>query len=218
MIVTADKIVHDVKVCIDLDEVSVDFDVSPLSDGLVEKHTVTMDDIIRQKLAQAIDRVHAAAPYHLLETGHNFGDAVYWGDMESGWLLLPADFLRMVVFEMSDWACPVYEFMTPADPRYHLQHSRYKGVRGTADHPVCVLGMRPEGRVLEFYSCRTKEAQVRRAVYIPLAKEDANGGWDISARCYDAVVYTAAGLSLMTIGEADKAQAMLGLAQSAFNS
>ena len=214
MIVTTDRIVHDVKVCMDHDEVSVDFDVSPLSDGLVEKHTVTMDDIIRQKLAQAIDRVHAAAPYHLLETGHNFGDAVYWGDMESGWVLLPADFHRMVVFEMSDWACPVYEVIMPADPRYHLQHSRYKGVRGTADHPVCVLGMRPEGRVLEFYSCRTKEAQVNRAVYIPLAKEDDSGGYDLSPLCYDAIVYTTAALTLLTIGESERGNAMMALAKT----
>lgn len=214
MIVTADRIIHDVKVCIDHDEVSVYSDVSPLPDGVLETHTVKMDDIIRQKLPQAIDRVHAAAPYHLLETGHNFGNAVYWGDMENGWVLLPADFHRMMVFEMSDWACPVYEVIMPADPRYHLQHSRYKGIRGTADHPVCVLGMRPEGRVLEFYSCRSNSATVTRAVYIPLAKEDASGGYDLSPLCYDAIVYTTAALTLLTIGESERSNAMMALAKT----
>ena len=225
MIVKESVMMHDVKVCMDHDEVSVDIDVPFSVDGVVETHSVTIDDIIRQKLPQAIDRVHIAAPYHMLETGHNLldtdvpkFDAIYWADNDSahenGWILLPEDFLRLSVFEMSDWACPVYELITPADPRYQLQYSRYKGIRGTADQPVCVLGVRPEGRVLEFYSCRSKKVTVTRGVYIPKAEKDNDGGYDVSPLCYDAMVSMAAGMTLLTIGERERANAMFEEAKS----
>ena len=208
MIYNIDKIMEDVRVCIDQ---------NMTSEALVESgdiDTLALDEIIKSKILEAIQRVHMEAPPYLLENGHNFGDAVYWKEMESGWVLLPSDFMRLVVFEMDDWERAVYTAISVDDPDYEKQRSRIKGIRGTAQKPVCVLALRPEGKVLEFYSCKSTDAQVSRAMYIPYPVIDDDGGVDVSERCYNAVVYTAAGLTLMTCGEANQATALSDLAKT----
>ena len=199
---------QDVRICID---------ENMQSDALIESgdiDTLGLDEIIKSKILEAIQRVHSEAPNYLLEEGHNFGDAVYWRELESGWVLLPKDFLRLVVFEMDDWEQAVYQAISTDDPEYEKQHSRFKGIRGTAQRPVCAIGIRPEGKVLEFYSCKSKDAQVSRAIYMPYPKIDEDGGVDISERCYNAVIYTAAGLTLLTCGETEKGNSVSELAQS----
>ena len=199
---------QDVRICID---------ENMQSDALIESgdiDTLSLDEIIKSKILEAVQRVHRDAPNYLLEGGHNFGDAVYWRELESGWVLLPKDFLRLVVFEMDDWEQAVYQAISTDDPEYEKQRSRFKGIRGTAQRPVCAIAIRPEGRVLEFYSCKSKNAQVSRAMYIPYPKIDEDGGVDISERCYNAVIYTAAGLTLLTYGETEKGNSVSELAQT----
>lgn len=208
MIYQIDKIVEDVRVCIDQ---------NMNSEALVESNdidTLALDEIIRSKILEAIQRVHLEAPNYLLESGHNFGDAVYWRELESGWVLLPKDFMRLVVFEMDDWEQAVYTAISIDDPEYEKQRSRIKGIRGTAQKPVCAIAIRPEGRVLEFYSCKSTDAKVSRAMYIPYPVIDEDGGVDVCEHCYKAVVYTAAGLTLLTCGETEKASAVSDLAKT----
>lgn len=208
MIFQIDKIMQDVRICIDQ---------NMESDALIESgdiDTLALDEIIKSKILEAIQRVHMDAPNYLLEGGHNFGDAVYWRELESGWVLLPPDFMRLVVFEMDDWEQAVYQAISTDDPEYEKQRSRFKGIRGTAQRPVCAIAIRPEGRVLEFYSCKSKNAQVSRAMYIPYPKIDEDNGVDICERCYNAVVYTAAGLTLLTCRETEKGNSVSELAQT----
>ncbi len=208
MIYQLDKIMQDVRICLDQ---------NMTSDALLDSgdlDTLALDDIIRSKILEAVQRVHMDAPNYLLEGGHNFGDAVYWRELESGWVLLPPDFMRLVVFEMDDWETAVYQAISTDDPEYEKQRSRFKGIRGTAQRPVCAIAIRPEGRVLEFYSCKSEDATVSRAMYIPYPEIDENGGVDISERCYKAVIYTAAGLTLLTCGEVEKGNAVSELAQT----
>ena len=199
MIFQVDKILKDVRICIDQ---------NTSSDSLLltgDADTLALDDVIRSKIVESVQLVHNEAPSYLLENGHNFGDAVYWGEMESGWVLLPADFQRLVVFEMDDWEQAVYTAISTDDPEYEKQRSRFKGIRGNAQRPVCAVAIRPEGRVLEFYSCKSKNATVKRGVYIPYPEIDDNDGIDISKRCYRAVVYEIAAKTLITFGENEKA-------------
>lgn len=199
---------QDVRICIDQ---------NMTSDALIESadiDTLSLNEIVRSKILEAVRRVHLEAPNYLLEGGHNFGDAVYWRELESGWVLLPQDFLRLVVFEMDDWEQAVYQAISTDAPEYKKQRSRFKGVRGTPQKPVCAIAIRPEGLILEFYSCKSTDAHVSRAMYIPHPKIDEDGGVDISERCYNAVVYTAAGLTLVTCGEMDKGNAVSELAKT----
>ncbi|MCR5587999.1 MAG: hypothetical protein K6F72_00100 [Bacteroidales bacterium] len=211
MIFLVEKIKEDVRVCIDQNASSAELVTDSDMDML------TLEDVIGSKIVEAVDRVHAAAPYPLLEQGHNFdgaSDVVYWGDQESGWVLLPEDFLRLVVFEMSDWERPVYSVITPADPQYARQHCRVKALRGTAQRPVVAIAVRPEGRVLEFWSCKSEDAVITRGVYIPQASIDEGGGVNISERCYTAAVYMTAGLTMEACGETERAKAMIEMVKT----
>lgn len=209
MVYSVGKIMRDVRVVLDENQVG---------DRLIAEEdadTLSLDEIIRSKIEEAARRVETDAPVYLLEEGHDFGDAVYWGDMESGWVLLPDDFMRLIVFEMSDWERAVFAAISPADPEYRLQRQRVKALRGTTQRPVCAIVNRPEGKALEFYSCKSEDACVRRAQYLPYPRIDRDGGIDICERCYTAVVYAAASLVSLTLGEADKSAAFSEVSKTA---
>ena len=204
-----------------LDEIAGDvriaLDQNTTSDVLKEigdVDTLALNDIIKSKIIEAVKRVHSSAPPYLLDGGHNFGDEVYWQKCESGWVLLPEDFMRFVVFQMSDWERAVFYPIHVDDPEYEKQSSRFIGFRGTTLGPVGAISIRPEGRVLEFYSCKSQDATVSRAVYLPYPKIDKYGAIEICQRCYDAVVYTIAALVLTTFGDVEKSSALNELAKS----
>lgn len=209
MVYSFHDVMRDVRVCLDQNMTSEQLLYTD------DVNTLALDDIVRSKILEAVVRVHTSAPTHMLEEGHNFGDSIFWGDQESGWVLLPQDFMRLIVFEMSDWERAVYTAISPTDPEYALQRQRVKALRGTAQKPVCVITTRPEGKALEFYSCKSEDAYVSRGQYLPYPKVDEEDGIDICERCYTAVVYAAASLVLLTLGEGEKATALAEISNSA---
>nr|DAU56140.1 MAG TPA: hypothetical protein [Caudoviricetes sp.] len=204
-----DEIAKDVRIAID-QNMSSDTLI-----GFGDVDTLSLNDIIRSKITDAVKRIHSTAPAYLLDGGNNFGDAIYWKELESGWCLLPENFMRLVVFQMDDWERAVYHAISEDDAEYKKQSSRFKGIRGTPQKPVCAIAIRPEGRALEFYSCKSENAMVSRAVYLPYPVIDEDDGIEICERCYQAVVYTIASLVLTTYGNADLSKALSDLAKSA---
>ena len=202
MLYNVNDIMRDVRVAMDQN----DIDAQLIAEN--DTDTLELDEIIKSKIAEGVRRVHQSAPARLLEEGHSFGDELYWDERESGHVLLPDDFMRLIAFRMSDWERTVYSAITPEDPRYARQSSRLKGIRGNPQKPVAAIVNRAEGKALEFYSCRSEEAQVAKATYLPYPVIDDDGGIDISERCYEAVIYTIAGLVAATFGDAQKAVAM----------
>lgn len=67
---------------------------------------------------------------------------------------------------------------------------------------------------MEFYSCKTTEAKVSRAVYLPYPEIDIYDSIEICEKCYDAVIYTIAALVLTTFGDTEKSAALNELAKS----
>lgn len=199
-------------------DVRIVLDQNMTSDALTalqDTETLSLDELIESKVVEAVRRVHNEAPLDKLNQGHNFGDALYWRGADTcGWTLLPDDFMRLIVFMMDDWDRAVYKPLHIDNPKYYKQASRFKGIRGTPQHPKCAIAIRPEGKVLEFYSCKSQESKVSRAVYIPYPKIDQYGGIEISNQCYEAVIYVIASLVSATIGEADKVKLFNELAQS----
>lgn len=195
MIVQAEKMAKDVRIAVDMNH-----DSTPL---LLEDDidTISFNDIIYAKLTDAVRMVEMEAPLHLLEQGHQFGENIVWGDGGKGWLILPDDFMRLVVFKMSDWRHSVSEAITQDDPKYSRQWSKWKGICGNPEKPVVAIVNRAEGNVLEFFSCNDDTATVEQAVYIPLPRIDLDGGIDVSEKCYKAAVYRAGALALSSIGD-----------------
>lgn len=164
--------------------------------------TLTLDEIIYAKLADAVRMVETEAPSTMLESGHDFGDDnVFIGEDGKGFVILPNDFMRLISFRMSDWRRTVFDAITENDPQYPLQSSRFKGICGNTEKPVCAIVRRAEGKVLEFYSCSDNKATVTQATYIPIPKIDMEGGIDVADDCYRAAIYRAASLALASIGE-----------------
>ncbi|HIT83239.1 MAG TPA: hypothetical protein IAA99_03450 [Candidatus Avibacteroides faecavium] len=208
MIVQALEMARDVRVAID-----ANIDNAPL---LAEEDVdaLRLDDIIVSKLADAVRLVEMEAPINMLEQGHQFGKAVTWREDGKGWVLLPDDFMRLVVFKMSDWLHGVSEAISQSDPAYQRQFSRWKGVSGNPERPVVAIVNRAEGNILEFFSCNDSTATVDQAVYIPFPNIDENGGIDVSEKCYRSAVYRAAALSLSSIGDQQGASTMTEISRS----
>lgn len=211
MVYKVDEVKRDVRIAMDENKSVVQF--------LKEKdfETLSLDDIIGSKVVEAVRRVEGSAPAFFLEEGHLFGDAVYWMGEGRGWTLLPDDFMRLVAFRMSDWERTCFAAITPDDPLYDLQWSRFRGVRGNVQKPVCAVVNRAEGKALEFFSCNSEDATVQRASYIPFPAIDGDGGIDICERCYTPVVYMTAALALTALGEHERSAQFASLAKSIFD-
>lgn len=192
------------------EDVKVVLDQNNVSDQLLETNdidTLTLEDIIESKIVEAVRIVHNAAPIYLLDCGHNFGDELYWhGDDLWGWIRLPDDFMRLIGFKMDEWERPVYEALTVDSPEYMFMSSRIKGVRGVSQKPVCALIIRPEGKVLEFYSCKSQDAKVSMGIYLPNPVIDDLGGIEICEKCYKSAIYMMASLVVQSLGDSAKGE------------
>ncbi|MDE7375902.1 MAG: hypothetical protein K2N16_03535 [Muribaculaceae bacterium] len=179
------KIVRDVRV-------ALNFDAEPAPAIEATCSGLSLDQIIRAKAVEAVREAHLEALPCQLECARPFvPDAlgIAWTDGCAGWLSLPADFLRLVTFEMNDWERPAGEPIDPASAAYALQRGRFAGLRGTPQRPVVAIVRHASGLVLEFYSCRSKSAAIRRAVYGPEPKvDDETDTLAVSAPLYGEVI------------------------------
>lgn len=168
---------------------------------------VDLDTIIVAKIEQGVERVYRDAPLDKLrETLRDFSaQGVCWHNPVdgtwSGHVMLPDDFLRLAVFEMSDWVGPVFDAVDCRSPRYRLIASRYSGLRGSPERPVAALTDLPQGRALEFHSCGSDAAYIAGAAYCPLPRIDECGGIDIAAGLVDDTTDRIAALVAATLGE-----------------
>ena len=176
--------------------------------------TLSLEEIIESKIADAARIVENGAPRHLLDGGKNFGDSISWDSAVgygSGRILLPEDFMRLVSFQMSDWARPCTVAITEDDPLYAAQSSRFPGVRGNPQKPVVAVSMQPAGAVLEFFSCTQGPAvYVKRATYLPYPVIE-DGSIDLCPKLHRAIVYYAAHLVAAEVGDANGATALLNI-------
>ena len=200
MIVQAEEMARAVRVAIDMNR----GDEPLIMEG--DCDTLSFDEIIYAKLADAVRLVEMEAPLFMLESGHDFAErdscsSVFWGEDGKGFIILPEDFMRLICFRMSDWRRAVFEAISEGDPRYALQSSRFRGICGNVERPVVAIVRRGEGTVLEFYSCRDDRATVAQASYLPLPGIDRDGGIDVAGDCYRAAVYRAASLALASVGD-----------------
>lgn len=208
MIYKIDGIVKDVRVAIDQ---------NMQSEALFDEQdidTLALEEIIKSKIEESVRRVESSVPLAMLDSGINFGkEGLFWDNYESGFIVLPNDFMRLIAFKMSDWEKVVTQAITEDSPLYAKQSSRYKGIRGNCQKPVVAIVNRPEGRVLEFFSCKDNLAEVVKGVYRPYPKIVDNA-IEISERCYMSIIYTIAGLASLAIGESEKATGLIELSKS----
>lgn len=198
-------------------EIRIALDQNMTSDQLIDTDdidTLSLEDIIESKIADAASIVEDMAPAYLLDGGKAFAsETVSWESGAVGYgagaIQLPDDFLRLLCFSMSDWSrvvtTPIYE----TDPAYAQQRSRFPGIRGCPEKPVVAIVNRPAGLVLEFYSCTSGEGvKVSNARYIPVPKV-SSGEIEICEKLKPAVVYRAACMVASSVNDGELAAKML---------
>lgn len=202
-------VIKDVRKALDENEVNTFF--------IDDVYTISMDAIIEQKILDAARSVTEAAPSRLLDGGVSFASELNWESgtrgKGMGYTVLPADFMRLVIFQMSDWRRPVVIPIEDTDPIYFLQKSKFPGIRGGIDKPVCAITTYPTGRVLEFYSCVEGEvADVKVAKYLPFPSIK-DGCIDICKDIYAPIIYYTAGLVCLTYKEKEQGDVLFSIAK-----
>lgn len=183
--------------------------------------TLEINEAIRREIPDAVRSVTQAAPSALLDEGVNFANTVGWESgvvgKGMGYTTLPEDFMRLLVFQMSDWKRPVTDAIDENTPKYYVQKSRFAGIRGGVEKPVCAIVTYPEGKVLEFYSCiGGSSVSVKSARYIPYpsiiaATESHEEQIAICRKLYTPVIYYTAGLVCMIFKDREHAEALFKL-------
>ena len=194
MIYKTSEIQRDVRIAIDENQVDGRLILENDSDSM------TLNEIIRSKIEEGARQVIEEVPHFLLGECKHLRSGIFWKGEGMGYLLLPDDFFRLLVFRMSDWEKPVteQEVINDNHPNYQLQHSRCRGVRGNPQKPIVAIVRRSDGLRLEFYSCRNNEAEVENGLYVPYPRIDQNGGIEIPEKCYKGIIYAIASLVLAT--------------------
>ena len=209
---SVETLIEQAKVCLD-ENVS-----SEALTGIQDTDTLKLDEIIESKVVDAVRLVESNAAHHLLGKGKALADSdtkITWedqskpGECAGHFKVKDNDFLRLVIFRMSDWYTPVTETISEQDPEYLLQSSRLAGVRGNPQRPVVAVVHGTDGQEVEFFSCRAGEGvRIAQARYIP-EPSVKDGKVDISPLLHRAVVYRIAAMTAMTIGATDAAAMML---------
>ena len=133
-----------------------------------------LKDHIEARILDAVRNIHEAAGSEMLDDGlpiPTSGESILQVNPDgTGYVRLPDDFMRLVIFKMTKWKRPVVEAISDTDPRYFLQKSRFLGIRGGIDKPVCAITTGEASKILEFYSLPPSETDqsVEKARYLPL--------------------------------------------------
>lgn len=198
-------------------EVRKALDENEVNESLLDdSDTLSLNAIIEQKIPDAVRSVTESAPSRLLDGGVEFASTLNWesgvAGKGMGYTVLPGDFMRLVIFQMNDWRRPVVQPIEDTDPMYFLQKSKFSGIRGGIDKPVCAITTYPIGKVMEFYSCvggASVAIKVAKYLSYPSVK---NGNIDICKHLFTPVVYYTAGLVCMTYKDNQQAESLFAIA------
>ena len=120
-------------------------------------------------------------------------------DANTGYVVVPADYVRLHSFKMSNWAREVEEPITKADPLYKLQGNAF--VRGGTKKPILVLNYKVISsvvtKILEYYSV-VDSHNIDKFLYIA---ETAAENMDDSL--YPVLTWMCAGIILQNLKEFD---------------
>lgn len=199
-----------------IEQVKVAIDENVSSEALTELgdlDTLTLDEIIESKVEDAARLVVMEAPNELLDGGKSLADLpVTWLSRPAGagYIVLPKDFLRLVVFQMSDWRRGVTAPVSEYEAQYLLQGSDFSGIRGNNERPVVAVTHGGGGELhLEFYSCDNIYQSIVRGLYVPRPVVTSDKRIELCERLVRPTVYRIASLTALALVNGDVAQATL---------
>ena len=209
-------IINRVKILLDENETSNPTEI------VTDVNQLQYDDIIRNCIPDAVRMIHEAADSSLLDGMAIPGTPIY--SYKKGVLELPPDFMRLVIFQLNTWSRPVTKAISDTSPEYFMQGSKYDGIRGGVDKPVCAISSGSEGKVLEIFSASkdSGDGTPSKASYLPIPTIETTTGIKpvdvikICAKLVQPAIYQTAALVCVATQDA-RAQAYFDLAKSFVN-
>lgn len=192
-----DEIVRDVRVALDENE--------EINQILDDSTTLTLDDIIRQKILHAVRYVLDRAPLWKIDNAVSLCSAfdgyrrMNNPDYVCGVIELPEDFIRLKALKTVNGNLPVTEV---SGETLYMQQKSPVPVFGTPSAPLCFL-TEGSARELEYYSIyvgdsETPDEKIEYATYIA-EPTVIDGVIDIPQRLYNEILYMAASMTAVTI-------------------
>lgn len=181
--------------------------------------TLSLEQVIEENILPAAQLIEMSASGEMLGEGEDIPtdgmstDPMFSSDIyKCKSVVLPKDFMRFMVFMMSDWRKVVTEPIDDTHPMYAMQRSSVMSVRGNPQKPVVAIVHGSGGLVLEAYTTAVSST-VSVAKYI--AKPSVNyGKVKLCPLLVDAIVYAAAYLVANSYNAINQAQVFLSTAKS----
>lgn len=173
-----------------------------------DTETLSLDNLIKSKIEDGAYIVEMQAPHKLLD-GESFKDSTPIPDNNGfGYIKLPKDFARLVLFQMNTWLLPVFEAIYPEDAAYSMLKSKFSCISGNYEKPAVAIVNNEDnpfgGLMLEYY--RTKDIEndsISHAVYIPMPSISAENKVKLCYRLYRPILYSIASLVALTYKDND---------------
>lgn len=171
---TVSELINKVKVKID--EVSVFDDGSFISSGPTEVKPISA--YIEGALEDSCNEVLSSIPLYLIESESFLDATMVVTSSETGYIILPSDYLRLSELQMCTWEREVIVPLSKENPKYFQQKNKW--TRGTPYQPECVEAYNEDPvteqlvKTLEYYSIAWyTTAKKMKARYIQRFNENA---------------------------------------------
>lgn len=199
-------------------------DLNASSSGMESMGTLTVEDIIRDRLPASARFICLKAPTSMLGEGETStlsakrlstdkdGDFVRYDTIR---IALPDDFLRLITFKMSHWSRAVGYLMPESSAEYKMMQSKYAGIRGDAENPKAAIVIDELGdRAIECTGCGEDVLKVSRFRYLSDPRIDSSDNIQIPKLLVNAIEYYTAYLTAIALSMGDVAQSLMQTAMS----
>lgn len=213
-----EDLVTSVRITLDENRIEQEYIVS-------EDNNMELNEIIREKLLDAVRSVERIAPVQMLDSVPLvIPEAAQYCDTDgSGYVVLPPDFLRLTLFKMRSWRNPVFDAIGDDTEEARMQYNVY--TRGTPIRPVCVLSRDLSGsKILQYYTVgfenngkyNRRDHRIDRALYLPVPSYtgDNNEELEFNSLLREAIINYTAGLVMVSRREPQMAETFFNIGKS----
>ena len=166
--------------------------------------TLSQGEIIRGVIVDAAKTIERNAAGSLLDGITYHSAKATWTLMNGayvGYITLPSNLMRVDMVKVSDWERSTF-VASEGDDRYKMQGNRW--VRGNVQNPFAVLVHYKGELALELYTSNSSDATVDFS-YVPTPSIDSDGNIELCSKLKDAIVYMAASLACISLGDTESA-------------
>lgn len=157
------------------------------------------DTIIETLLDESAIEVLLKAPFYRLTISNSTSLEIVKKDSNTGIIILPTDFLRLLSFRMTEWERSVTQPAIKGDDISNMQSNKF--IRGGQAKPIGVLTRTDKGLALEYYSVKVDHTL---AEFFYVKKQKAEDIEDI--QMIDAMTWICAGKVLGVVGKFELAK------------